>query len=114
MQERPKLFSYLVSLLNRKLGYVTELCPTIWKGAGDVKVHVRDRLIGRNPVVLPNSDTSRAECTRDRLSSSNNHGHDCRWFIWFKIEQSRTVCDRNDKNVSDAALLTRHQDRREG
>lgn len=111
MQEWSKRFSYLVSLLNRKLGYITELCPTTWKGAGDVKVHVRDRLIGWNPVVLPNSDTSRAECTRNRLSNSNNRGHDCRWFTWLKIEQSRTMCDRNDKKVSDAALLTRYQNR---
>jgi hypothetical protein len=40
MQERSKRICYLVSLFNRKRGYVTELCPTTWKRAGDVKVHM--------------------------------------------------------------------------
>lgn len=114
MQERPKRICYLVSLLNRKLRYVTELCPTIRKRACDVKMHVRDRLICRNPVVLPNSYTSRLECTRDRGSSSDDGGHDCGRFSRLKIEQSRAMCDRNNKNVSDTALFACHQDRCEG
>lgn len=97
MQERPKYICYLVSLLNRKLRYVTELCPTIRKRAGDVKVHMRDRLFCRNPIVLPNSYTSRLECTRDRGSSRNDGCHDCGCFSRLKIEQSWTMRDRNNR-----------------
>lgn len=114
MQERSKCICYLVSLLDRKLRYITELCPTIRKRAGDVKVHMRDRLICRNPVVLPNSYTLRLECTRDRSSSRNDGCHDCGCFSRLKIEQSRAMCDRNNKNVSDATLLACYQDRCEG
>jgi len=114
MQERPKDICYLVSLLNRKLRYVTELCPTIRKCASDVKVHMRDCLLCRKPIVLPNSYTSRLEPTHDRGSCSNDSGHDCRCFNRLKIEQSRAMCDRNNKNVSDAALLACHQDCRKG
>jgi hypothetical protein len=97
--------------IQRNLLHSTSFGAARGQGRGDVEVHMSDRLIGRDPVVLPDSDAFGTLDSVDSASHINHVLHDGSAFVWVQVENRRTMLNRDHEYMGPATLFASHQDR---
>jgi hypothetical protein len=110
---RTKPTCNVIGLLERKARHVTPARAAAGKSSCNVHVDMRNRLMGRNAVVLPHGDALGIEGAPNRSCSSYRGVHDGYSFLGGEVEQGHAMFDRDNEDVAEPSLLKRHQQRRD-
>jgi hypothetical protein len=106
----------LIGLIECLTRHVSPSGLTPGDSSGDVNMNMDmwNGLIGGGPVVLPDGNALRVIGISNRRGSANRGIHQVCRFGSGEIEHRHPVFDGYRQNVPQAALLNRHEERREG
>lgn len=92
---------------------LTPLGATLWERAGDMDMDVRNRLVGRDAVVLPHRHTLWVEGPDDGLRRPDDIGHDSRLFRRREFQNRLPMAGGDHQNVTATPRLVGDKHRRD-